>query len=86
MLSSSESLGKKICKLLCSFNIKHLDLLHLNALTDEEVTHCNVLGLLVISRVLSKAQSAFVVTKQASLVNMETNGIKQIHTRYQTMP
>ena len=63
MMSFSESLGKKIYKLLSSLDIKHLDSLLLNALTDEEVTHCNVLGLLVISRVLRKAQGAFVVAK-----------------------
>jgi hypothetical protein len=77
MLSSSESLGKKICKLLRSFNIKHLDLLHLNALTDEEITHCNVLRLLVIRRVLSKAQRALVVTEKSGFVNVETDRIKQ---------
>ena len=77
MLSFSESLGKKICKLFSSLDIKHLDLLLLNALADEEVTHSNMLGLLVFSRV-RKAQRAFVVTKKGSLVNMETDRIKQI--------
>ena len=76
MLSLSESLGKKICKLLSSLDTKHLDLLLFNMLTDEEVTHCNVLGLFVISRVLSKAQGAFVVAKKGSLVNMKTDRIK----------
>ena len=51
MLSFSESLGKKICKLISSLDIEHLDPLLLNALTDDEVAHCNVLGLLVVSRV-----------------------------------
>ena len=77
MLSSSESLGKKIRKLLRSFNIKHLDLLHLNALTDEEITHRNVLRFLVIRRVLSKAQRALVVTEKSCSVNMEADRIKQ---------
>ena len=55
-----------------------MDSLLLNVLTDEEVTHCNVLGLLVIGRALSRAQRAFIVTKKASLVNMKTNRIKQV--------
>ena len=75
MLSFSESVGKKICKLFSSLDIKHLDPLLFNALTDEEVMHCNVLGLLVVSRVLSKAQRAFVVAKESCLVNMKTNPI-----------
>ena len=78
MLSFSESFGKTICKLLISLDLKHLDSLLLSTMADEEVTHYNVLGLLVIRRVLSKAQRVFVVTKQASLVNMETDTIKQI--------
>ena len=78
MLSFSKSLGEKICKLFSSLDITHLGLLLLNALADEEVPHCNVLGLLVISRVISKAQRAFVVTKKASPVNMKTDRIKQI--------
>ena len=57
---------------------QHLDLLLFNALMDEEVMHCNVLGLLVVSRVLSKAERAFVVTKQSHLVDMKTDRIKQI--------
>ena len=78
MLSFSESFGEKICKLLSSFNIKHLDLLPFNVLADEEIAHSNVLGLLVIRRVLSKAKRAFVVTKKGSFVNMKTDRIKQI--------
>ena len=85
MLSLSESLGKKICKLLSSLDIKHLDPLLFNALTDEEVTHCNVLGLLVVSRVLSKAQRASVVTKESRLVNMKTDRIKQILDKHEFM-
>ena len=65
MLSLSKSFGKKICKLFSRLDIKHLDPLLFNALTDEEVMHCNVLGILVASRVLSKAERAFVVTKES---------------------
>ena len=67
MLSFSESFGKKICKLLSSLDIKHLDPLLFNALTDEEVTHCNVLGLLVISRVLRKAKRPLLSPKRLVL-------------------
>ena len=71
MLSFSKSFGKKIRKLFSSLDIKHLDPLLFNALMDEDIMHCNhecnVLGLLVVNRVLSKAQRAFVVTQECHL-------------------
>ena len=78
MLSFSESFGEKICKLLSSLNIKHLDPLLFNAPADGEIAHCNMLGLLVIHRALSKAERAFVVTKKGSFFNMKTDKNKRI--------